>query len=214
MTIADWEDLATGMTVLLARLAGVPSLDMADGHAPVSEEDAEWNMPGDIDQAELSWRLISDVPVGQPDMRGGYVPGTYDWTSGPGPISIPGDTYVPDLAQPDLRLGGVVYQAGQQRRLTFEVQARSANGAHDPSAITFMRLIASKIVLPSSRDALRELGLALQGPPKQHNAGSIPEDGRTVKVWALEFVCNGTTNVTDDPVSTVETINRTFTVTA
>jgi len=197
MTIADWNDLSSGLTTLLTRLAGATTEAVHDGGPAIGEQDTEWTMPGDVELAELSWRMISDLPNGQADQKI-----TYD------PLTIPeGDTYT----GPGAPLGSVIYQSGQQRRLTFEVQAKSQTS--DPVARTYLSKIAQKIVLPSSRDALRELGLALQGTPRMHDAGSLPnEDGRMVRVWALEFVCNGTTNVTDDPISTIETFETTFTI--
>lgn len=207
MTIAARSTLAAGMNALLARLAGVTVESVHDGGPALSEAAQQYTLPGRDTQAEIDWSVFSSEVNGIDEAAAAYDPD----------VPIDGDTFVPPpLPDPDPEdedpppaappLGAIIYTLRGQRRITFQVNCKSREWERDGRY--YIERIQARLRLPSALDELRAMGLALQHIGPVHDvARGADEDGHAYSEHALEFVCNYAVEITDDPVTTVETIN-------
>lgn len=186
--------LQTGLTALFADLSGVPALASR-------AVDADFTFPADDDTAaeggpvELTFSFDGIRALGRDEIRGGYDPD----------LVIPGDTYEPNPDDPEERLGGYTFTACGNRVVTITIKVESHNQQYP--AWEYAERLRSKLALPTSRASLYALELARQSVGELHNISYTGDDGRQVSAYALELICNAATNVTDEPVTTIEQVN-------
>ena len=186
--------LQAGLMSLFSDLSGVPA-------TATRAVDADFTFPADVDTAdeggpvELTFSIDGIRGLGRDEIRGGYDPD----------LEIPGDTYEPDPEDPEARLGGYTYLACGNRVVSITIRVESHNQAHP--AWEYAERLRSKLALPTSRARLYALELARQSVSELHNVTYDGDDGRPVSAYALELICNAATNVTDEPVTTIERVN-------
>lgn len=117
---------------------------------------------------------------------------------------IPGDTY----SGPGAPLGGIIYEVKGTRAVTvqFMVECFDQTGA---GAHVFLEQIRTRIGLPSIEETLNAAGFAYQTIKASHTADYDDENGRRVDVALFEMVFNAFDTATDDPVTTIETVDLT-----
>jgi hypothetical protein len=173
--------LYTGLGDLLETLSGVSLSGPADDRAvfpPRTGADAF---------TELSFKLRTVARVGRDELRTEYDP----------EAEIDGDTYAGD----DAPLGGIVYTATGQRRLMLEVKVECGQGT--VMAWPFIERVRDRIQLPSSRDALAALGVAVARVGVTRDM-AFSNAARVVSAAVLEIELNAASSEVDAPVTTIE----------
>ncbi len=151
---------------------------------------------GQNTRAQLKYEIVSIVGLGNDEQREEYDP----------EIEIPGDTYQPNPAVPSERLGGKVISVMGNRVVT--IQVRCEVHAADPAGPhTYLERCRTRLMLPSSTDALEEVGL---GVANVHDTRPGPDSrddsGRTMRAAYFEVELNAWDCASDDPVTTIEQI--------
>lgn len=144
-------------------------------------------------RAKIELDLISAVNIGRDEQRDRY----------DSAVQIPGDTYVPDPDQPDLRLGGIISNMSGNRLLVVqarcEVQADPAGAAYG-----YLERVRTRLRLPSVVETLESVGLAINHISDTRPADYTDDSGLTVRAAYLEIVLNAADCADDDPVTTIE----------
>jgi hypothetical protein len=194
--VIAWSQFRPGFAALLTRLGGVPphvAKARDDGFdftfpagAPVREDGSD-----DDGQVSLDFSIVSERIYGSYEERR-----TYDEDA-----EIEGDEYEPDPDDEDARLGGVAYAVNANSDVTIEITCDRFNQSA-PAYETLAR-IRDRLFLPSSKDALALLGIAVRdaGPVRRVDAEI---DGRALSRYVFEIGCNAMANATDDPITTIE----------
>ena len=126
-----------------------------------------------------------------------------EWRKSYDPAARPaGDTY----SGPGAPLGGIVYEVKGFREVTvqFMVECFDESGA---GAHVFLEQIRTRIGLPSIEIELNTAGFAYQTIKASHTADYDDESGRRVDVALFEMVFNAFDTATDDPLTTIETVD-------
>ncbi len=191
MASLDPRAIYTGLAVLLADLSGL---------ALAGDKDGAFQFKPDDTFAEVRFSITGIVGVGTDENRRDYDPDAV----------IDGDTFEPDLDDPDARLGGVVESVHGNRRVTITVMVECHR--QDRTASLYLERIRDKLALRSSRARLGDLGLALQRILASHDV-SYDADHRPVSAYAFDVICNASSSVADAPITTIEQVDQTVTVT-
>lgn len=193
-----WPAFQTGFAALLTRLSGVPAYvanARDDGVNYTFPAGAPYPAPGSTDegQVKLDFSIVSETPVGRDELRTEYDPAVHP----------AGDTY----AGPGAPLGSVIYSANGNRDLVIEVTCDRFNQSQ-PAYETLQR-VRDKLWLPSARAECTALGIAISGSrPILRVDAEL--DGRSVSRYILEITANSMSNASDDPVTTIETVNADY----
>ncbi len=201
-----WAQLEPALSALFTRIATIPGTvpSVAGSKSPsvVQARSLSNKFPAPSNPATLHWHPVSVTTVGRDELRGGYVPGTYDAGEDETPLEIPGDTFEPDPENPELRLGGIIMSAHGQRAWTIEVRIETPHQSI-PASEHFRALIDS-MRLPSVSEELVPTGLAYTGWEKIEDAEYDGEDGRAVSVYIGRLFFNGSSFREDVPITTIE----------
>jgi hypothetical protein len=202
--ILPWMQLEPALKTLFKRLSNLPvtsAPSAAAGIKAIGGKQSDVKLPAGSQQADVEFAIISDVPVGQAELRSRYDED----------IPYPGDTYVipptdPDYDEddPEKKLGTFIDEVNQNQQVTIQVTVSC--GFQKTHAYDYANAMRNRLHLPSARAELRTMGLALAGVGKV--LGPLPEldpNFRDVGKYAFEMVCNGMTYAIDAPVTTIET---------
>lgn len=148
-------------------------------------------------RARVTFEVLSAVGVMWDEWRTAYDPD----------VEIPGDTFVPDPAHPDQRLGGVIYDTSGNRELTIQVKVESWDVRDGFAAQSYIEKIRTRIYLPTISDAFNAVALAVQNVTPSRNMNYDDEDGNRVSASVIEIVFNGADSAQDDPVTTIEIVD-------
>jgi hypothetical protein len=203
--IPPWPQLEAGLEALCIRLSNLPVTDVpsaASGIKVAGSSQGQLLLPSDVQQADIEFAVISDIGYGMPELRMRY----------DADVPVPGDTYEPDPEDPEARLGAVIAEVNENRQVVLQVSVSSA--FQETNAYDYARAIALRLPLPSAREELVALGLALVdvGPV----AGPIPQldpNFRAVGKYAFEVTCNYMGYAIDIPQTTIETADVTVAAT-
>jgi hypothetical protein len=199
--IPPWTQLESALETLFIRLSNLPVTNAPSAAAGIKvagSTDGQLLLPSDVQQADIEFAVISDVGYGMPELRMRYDED----------VLVPGDTYEPDPEDPEARLGAIICEVNENRQAVFQVSVSCA--FQETNAYDYARAIALRLPLPSARDELRALGLALVDVSSV--AGPIPQldpNHRAVGKYAFEMTCNYMGYAIDAPQTTIETADVT-----
>lgn len=142
-------------------------------------------------QASITVRLRRVAGIGRDERRRDYDPLAV----------IEGDTYPGSL-------GGIVEELTGNRKCFFEVHVEC--GDQDVGAPDFAEKIKVGLRLPTSRATLRAAGLAVNSIGDVVDFPTEAFANREISFAVLEVICNAADAVSDDPVTTIETVDRTL----
>ena len=145
--------------------------------------------------AKLEWKIVSVVGLGFEEQREEYDP----------LLVIPGDTYEPDPLDPLARLGGVVTTVSGNRVIHVQVKCE----AHAPGgggAFMFLEKCRTRLCLPSVIDTLEAAGFAIADVSDARCVDFTDPNGRLVSAALFELTVNAADAASDDPVTTIETV--------
>lgn len=156
--------------------------------------------PGTNELTKLSYDIISIVGLGNDEQRIEYHP----------EILPTDDTYVaPGETVPTL--GSSITKVCGNRTIKVQVKAET----HAPSAAgawLYIERIRTKLGLPSFGDALEDAGFAIANYTDARPTKYKDASGRTVNVVYLELEINAADTASDDPITTIEQVDKpTFT---
>jgi hypothetical protein len=209
--IPPWTQLEAALETLFIRLSNLPvttAPSAASGIKVAGSTQGQLLLPSDVQQADIEFAVISDIGYGMPELRMHYDAN----------VPYPGDTYeIPetdeeyDEGDPEKKLGTVICEVNENRQVVMQVSVSCA--FQETNAYDYARAIALRLPLPSARDELVALGLALVdvGPVQ----GPIPQldpNFRAVGKYAFELTCNYMGHAIDAPQTTIETADITATV--
>ncbi len=151
---------------------------------------------GQNSRALFKYEIVSIVGLGNDEIREEYDP----------ELAIPGDTYQPNPAAPAERLGAKILSTMGNRVIT--IQVRCEVHAADPAGPhTYLERVRTRLFLPSSTDALEEVGLGVADVrDTRPGPDSRDDSGRTVSSAYFEVELNAWDCASDDPVTTIEQI--------
>jgi hypothetical protein len=201
MITKTWVEIEAGLGTLFARLSGLPKASPASAASPlptaaVGSRDGEFKFPSVVKQASIDFAVVSVVPVGIDEKRPRFDPAAV----------IAGDTSGPGGTP---QTGGVVYDVVGNRRWVIEVAIECFD---QKKGLDYARAVHDRLSLPSSRAELSALGLALSSTGDMQDASYEDETGRAVALFVFEITCNGCMVVTDEAITTIETVETEVTV--
>ncbi len=173
-----------GISALLASLSGLHV-------GAVGPKDAGYRYPTPGEQARVDFDLISNVGLGLDELRRTYDPDAI----------IEGDTSGSGGAA---ATGGFIDTVTGDRVQTWQVKVQC--GRQDATAHRYAERIRNGLGLPSSRRALRALGLGLQQPIGSTVSVPFTEGNRVISAVVFEFKTNSTGSATDTPVTTINEV--------
>lgn len=203
------EQLNDGLSALFSDLSGVPvdacGIDDEEFTFP-ADDDTDAGADGDTHgtggPVTLGFTIDGLRALGRDELRGGYDPNA----------TIAGDTYVIpptdpayDPDNPSKKLGGYVYVTSGNRIVTITIKIEAHN--QKIPAWEYAERLRSKLNLPSARARLYALDLARNVVSNVHNVSYPDDEGRPVSAYAVELVCNTSTNFADVPVTTIEQVD-------
>jgi hypothetical protein len=194
--ILPWAQLVPALQTMFQRLSNLPvtaAPNAAQGVLVVDSAQGGLMLPSDTQLADIEFSVVSDVGVGDVELRMRYAED----------VLYPGDTYEPQL-------GSILAEINENRQVTLQVTVSSAR--QDLNAYDYARVMRDRLPLPSALDELRAMGLALADVgPVQGPIPTLDPNFRAVGKYAFEMVCNYMSYAIDAPQTTVETAD--FTVT-
>lgn len=193
-TLRNVLNVISGVPANTAQGAGQPILFPQVGTGPITDGRGNRIALGSNGQAKITYDYISIAGWGYDEWRT-----RYDAT-----IQIPGDTYEPDPAHPDLRLGGVITTNTGVRALTVQIKVECFDSSDGKAAWPILEKVRTRMGLPTVIDALAEAGIAIQTIGASHPAEYDDANGRRVSVAFFEIVFNGSDAEDDDPATTIE----------
>ncbi len=185
--------VAGGLPGAAPRAMGVPWVFPEVGAAGNALPDGSLSLNS---RALIKYQVISIVGLGNDEQREEYDP----------LLTIPGDTYQPNPAVPSERLGGKVVSVMGNRVIT--IQVRCEVHAADPAGPhVYLERCRTRLMLPSSTDALEEVGLAVADVRETRPGPDARDDsGRTLRIGYFEVELNAWDCASDDPTTTIEQI--------
>ncbi len=201
--ILPWSQLEPALSAMFKRLSNLPATappDASGGIKALGSRQGEMKIASNLQQVDLEFAVISDVGIGEPELRQHY----------DADIPYPGDTYV-DPDAPTVPLGTVIVELNQNHQVVIQVTV--ASGLQKTNAYDYAGVLRARVRLPSALDELRAMGLALAGVGQVY--GPIPEldpNFRDVGKYAFEMTCNGMSYAIDTPQTTIETADISTTV--
>ncbi len=145
--------------------------------------------------AKLDYQIVSTIGLGTDELRTVYDEG----------IEIPGDTYEPDPLDPLARLGGVVYSVHGNRQVRVQIKAETFAPAGG-GAFAYVERVRTRLMLPTIGDRLEAVGFAV-AELNDSRPADYSENGRIVSVAWFEITFNAADIASDDPVTTIETVD-------
>lgn len=201
-----WNQLSPALAAVLVKLSGLDAAAVqardegastsattegAPGGGPA--DSPGWSFPADNAGATLEYAVFSITPNGKAEIREDY----------DAHAQIPGDDYEPDPTHPDARLGGIIQSANQNVEVIIELSS-TMQGVATP-AWEVLSTVVSKLKFDSTRALFSAMGLPIwKTGPVNEIGGWI--NGRRVSKYVVELWCNGMTNATDDPITTIEVV--------
>lgn len=179
-----------GLISILKDIAGI-DVDLAPAQRSVTDANQPWVMPDVITQALLTVKYIAVRELGSGDEE------REEWDPS---LAFPGDPIK----------GGFRIGVTGPRVLTFSVSCECHDSAK--SAFEYIERIRSNIYRSSIRDRISAIGCSLNMVTASRD-GSYVREGRIVTKAGFDLLLNATSNIDDDPVSTINTVNVTHTTT-
>jgi hypothetical protein len=202
--ILPWAQLVPALETMFKRLSNLPvtsAPNAAQGVLSVTSAQGGLMLPSDTQLADIEFSVVSDVGVGDVELRMRYDED----------VPYPGDTYEPDPEDPEARLGSIIAEINENRQVTLQVTVSSAR--QDLNAYDYARVMRDRLPLPSALDELRAMGLALADVgPVQGPIPTLDPNHRAVSKYAFEMVCNYMSYAIDAPQTTIETADIATTV--
>lgn len=177
-------DILPGLDALFARMSGLVATSF-DGSSPVFADD--------VNEATLQVKLLGSQRLGQDEDRSAYDPAAV----------IPGDTF----SGPGSPLGGFVPTFVGQRTLRVQITVECEFQDLGHTAWRYTERCRDRLPLPSSKQALSSLGLALAHLSETRNLDYIDTEGRQVSVASFDVDFNAAATTLDDPITTIETVD-------
>lgn len=190
----DLAAVRAGLVTIFQDISGISDVVSVVANRAVTEQDRPWVMPDPATDARLEFKLISLVSLGGGDeVRQEYDPD----------LVIEGDTSGPNG---DPATGGFVVGVGGPRVMTFSVKVV----CHDlvMTAFEYVERVRSNLNRPSILDRIAELECSLNDIGGSRDM-SYAREGRMISVAGFDLVLNITSNLEDDPITTIETVNTT-----
>ncbi len=173
-----------GIAALLTSLSGLHV-------SAVGPKDQGFRFPAPDTQARVDFDLISNVGLGVDEVRRTYDPAAV----------IVGDTSGPGGAA---ATGGFIDSVQGDRVQVWQVKIQC--GRQDVTAHRYAERIRTGLGLPSSRRALRALGLGLQQPVGATMSVPFTEGNRVISAVVFEFKTNSAAFMSDVPVTTINEV--------
>lgn len=193
----DLEAIRNGLTAIFEDISGVSDVQPVMSNRAVTEEDRPWVMPDPSTDARLEFKLVSLVSLGGGDeVRTEFDPD----------LEIPGDTSGEGGAPVS---GGFTSTVSGVRVLTFSVKGTCYD--HKKGAFEYLERVRSNLQRPSILDRIKALDLSLNDVMPGRDISYVRE-GRAVSCAVFDLVLNATSGLTDDPVTTIESVNTTHTI--
>lgn len=202
--ILPWAQMEPALQAMFKRLSNLPATaapDATAGVKAVTGRQSDVKLSSNKQQVDIEFAIVSDVETGQEELRQVYDPA----------VPYPGDTYVIppdsldyDSGDPTKKLGTFTAEINTPHRVVLQVVVSC--GFQKTNAYDYATAIRNRCRLPSARDELRDMGLALASISSVQ--GPIPEldtNFRDVGKYAFELVCNGMAYAVDAPQTTIET---------
>lgn len=192
----DLEAMRTGLAAIFRKISGLSSVVSENAQA-VTQQDQPWVMANQDTDARLTFNTVSIRSIGGADeVRQEYDPD----------LEFEGDTSGPDDEPAN---GGFAINVGGPRvwTLTIKVECWDLN----KTAFEYAERARANLQRPSVLAMIVALGCSLNDVRASRDI-SFDERGRRVSAAVFELVLNITSNLDDDPVTTIETVNVTPTV--
>lgn len=179
-------DVLPGLDALFASMSGLTASGF-DGESPVYADD--------VSQASISVKILSMNRIGQDEDRS-----VYDADA-----VVVGDTFTGEGTP----LGGFIPTFIGQRSLHVQVLVECELQDRAHTAWRYLEQCRDRLALPSSKDALSALGLAVAHLSDSRNLDYMDNEGRQVSAAAfdIEFNTASTTTELSAPITTIETVD-------
>jgi len=182
----DIEAISDGLIAIVKEIAGI-DVGLSASVRSVTDDMQPWMMPSTTEGATMKVGLIAVQSLGW----GEEVRLEYD----------------PDLTFPDDEvLGGFQIGVTGPRVLTFSISCE----CHDAkkSAFEYVERVRSNLMRPSIIDRIKALGCSFNSFAGSRDRSFVFE-GRVVTKAGFDLLLNTVSNLDDDPVTTIDTMNAT-----
>jgi hypothetical protein len=186
-------DIRRGLRTIFDALSGI---SVATADSP----DQPWTAPDYSTGAQVNFKIIGMKNAGRDGVRMAY-----DELA-----TVPGDLY--EDAEGN-SIGAFVVEVVGNRVLTVSVRVECEDHDDDATAWPFAEAIRAGLKRPSVLSSLQDLGLGIARVSDLRDLSYTEKDERrVVSVAQFDLVLNAASNITDDNITTIESLEITPTI--